>query len=124
MKLVDNHMQYWEFIRELRNLPETRKYFGEERIISLIEHFDYMKTNSNFFKICLIKNKPVGYIRVLNKDVSIAVLPEYRGRGVGVFMLNQVTRAGDVAEIRPGNPASIKVFKKAGFKLKRLIYTK
>ena len=75
----------WDFILELRNDPKTRKNFYHQHKISKKEHYRYLEKqqlNPKFFNwiICNGTNQ-VGYIRVLENDISIMIAEKFRNKG-------------------------------------------
>jgi ribosomal protein S18 acetylase RimI-like enzyme len=126
IKIVDNEPKYWEFIRKLRLNPECKDGFIEQEKITPEQQIKYMQKRGNDFKICLVNGEPAGYMRVIDQDISIAVSPEYRKKGIGLFMINELMKEepNAFAKIKTSNTASIKLFEKAGFKLKYLHYEK
>ena len=118
MKIVENQEEYWEFIRELRNMDGVRQGFIQQEHISKDSHHRYMKENCNFFYICLDKGSPIGYIGVIDYDIRVATHPQYQGKGVASFMLNEVMKLHPkaVAKVKIENEASLRLFEKCGFK--------
>ena len=76
----------------------------------------------NFF-ICLDNEKPVGYIGVINNDIRVATHPEYQGKGVAKFMVNEVMKVYPeaFAKVKIENEASLRLFESCGFKKKYFI---
>lgn len=126
LSLVRNNYIYWEFIRNLRNMPEVKKGFIQQDIININNHEEYMKKYSNCFYICLDKEIPVGYIGVIDDDIRVAVLPCYQGRGVATYMVDEVIKLHKTAyaKVKINNKASLSLFKKCGFKEKYFILEK
>tara|TARA_R100001594_G_scaffold102979_4_gene137705 strand:- start:1807 stop:2193 length:387 start_codon:yes stop_codon:yes gene_type:complete len=118
MELVENRQEYWEFIRELRNMDGVRQGFVQQEYISKDSHRNYMKKNCNFFYICLDKGTPMGYIGVIDYDIRVATHPDFQGMGVASFMLNEVMKIHPkaVAKVKIENEASLRLFEKCGFK--------
>ena len=83
-----------------------------------------MKKYFNCFFICLDNDIPVGYVRVIDNDISVAVIPNKQGKGIGLFLINNIKKRFKKAEakIKIDNKASIKLFEKAGFKLRYYLY--
>lgn len=63
----------------------------------------------------LVVWKAVGYIRRDGEEVSIALERSARGQGIGTAALQAIRRPAS-AKIKPENEASIRAFKKAGFR--------
>lgn len=59
----------------------------------------------------------IGYVHVTESaEISIALLPEYRGRGAGTEALRWFCYGPAWARVRLDNPAAIRAFTKAGFR--------
>ena len=118
MELVDNNYVYWEFIRNLRNLDGVRQGFIEQKIIPKEEHEKYMKKNSNFFWICIDNGDPIGYTGIIDNDIRVATHPNYQGKGVAKFMINEIMKINPnaFAKVKLDNEASIRLFESCGFK--------
>lgn len=126
LSLVKNSYIYWEFIRNLRNTPEVKKGFIQQSTINVDKHEEYMKIYSNCFYICLDKEIPVGYIGVIDDDIRVAVLPSHQGHGVATYMVDEVMKLHKTAyaKVKINNKASLRLFKKCGFKEKYFILEK
>ncbi|MBR4123418.1 MAG: ribosomal protein S18-alanine N-acetyltransferase [Clostridia bacterium] len=98
---------------------------------------DAFKNGTKFF-VCLKNKKVIGYIGIsciLDEGyiTNIAVLPEYRNKGVGTALLNRVfSLARDLAlefvslEVRESNKNAASLYEKLGFKqegLRKNFYT-
>ena len=120
-----------DLILSWRNDPRTRKYFNDSNPIPPLKHRRWLKEfleGQNWLFIgeafgCL----PIGVIRFdLNVEcntyiVSIYVDPDKHGNGWGTALLKAgVEFLGDASDITamifPKNTASVKLFKKFGFK--------
>ncbi len=125
-KLAPNSPNYWEFIRCLRNMDGVRQGFIQQDEITIKQHHDYMKKNNNFFWICLDNGVPIGYIGIIQDDIRVATLPEYQGKGVASFMVNEVMKTNPVAvaKVKIENKASLRLFEKCGFKKRYYILEK
>ena len=117
MELVSNKKQYWEFIRQLRNMDGVKQGFINQQYITADQHQDFMKKYFDCFFVCVNNQQPVGYVGVINDDIRVATHPDYQGQGVGVFMINQITKKYPlaVAKIKLQNEASLRLFEKCGF---------
>ena len=122
----------WNFILELRN-NFFDKFHKQNSPIKLKEHEKYMKTqikNKKFRQWIIIDHESdIGYIRILEDDVSILLKQEFQGRGFGSKALRKLEKQSNVpkkliGEIKADNISSIKTFEKAGYKLKTLVFEK
>ena len=122
MELVLNESKYWDFIRELRNTEGIKEGFINQAHITPEMHNDFMK---NFY-ICIIDTKPAGYVGVIDNDIRVATHPHFQGVGVGTFMINEIMKIypNAFAKVKLKNEASIRLFKKCGFKEKYYILEK
>jgi RimJ/RimL family protein N-acetyltransferase len=104
----------------------VRQGFIVQDEINPVEHAAYMlKYNSNFW-ICLSDDRPVGYVGVIEDDIRVATHPEFHGKGVGTFMINEIMNLFPtaLAKVKIDNEASLKLFEKCGFKKKFYILEK
>jgi RimJ/RimL family protein N-acetyltransferase len=126
MELIKNNPDYWEFIRNLRNMDGVREGFIEQVHIEKSHHKMYMEVWGKCFYICLVDNQPAGYVGVIRNDIRVATHPDFQGRGVGAFMINGIMDLfpSSFARVKIDNEASLKLFKKCGFKKKYYILEK
>tara|TARA_R110002012_G_scaffold21773_2_gene75603 strand:- start:1132 stop:1509 length:378 start_codon:yes stop_codon:yes gene_type:complete len=117
MNLIKCNKKYWEFVRLIRTHSKNIEGFFKNNEISKEEQIEYMKLNSKYFYICLIDNIPVGWIKVYNNEISYCVHPDFKGKGIGTYMVNEVYSKYDILEayVKTDNIASQKVFEKVGF---------
>ena len=68
-------------------------------------------------------DNPVGFVGQIDGDIRVAVDPEYQGKGVGKFMINQIMKLHpeSIAKVKLGNEASIRLFESCGFEKKYYI---
>lgn len=123
LQLIKNEQKYWEFIRTLRNNDQIKHGFIDQNYITKEEQELYMTKYNDCFYICLENNVPVGYIGVINNDIRIATNPNYQQKGIGLFMVNKIKEINPqaFAKVKIENEASLKLFQKAGFKIKYYI---
>jgi RimJ/RimL family protein N-acetyltransferase len=122
----------WEFILKLRN--ESYKYFKEQKSkIEFEEHAKYMEkqtSNPTFFHWIIInKELDIGYIRILNEDISFMIKKEFQNKGFGTESLKLLLKQDVIPEKLTGrvhakNSSSVRAFEKAGFELKMLTFEK
>ena len=124
--LLPNNKKYWEFIRGLRNHSDVKKGFINQKHISLHEHTEFMKKYGHLFYICLVAATPVGYVGVIDGDIRVATHPDYQGKGIGKFMIEEIMIKfpDSYAKIKVDNDASLKLFKSCGFEKKYYILEK
>jgi len=123
MELVKCSKQYWEFVRTLRNDKRVLEGFIQSTYITKKMQLKYMKENSQYFRVAIINNNPVGYIGVIKDDIRVCTHPDYQGRGVGKFMINKCMEIwpSAFAKIKISNKASLKLFESCGF-IKKYYY--
>ena len=125
----------WNYILNLRNNDKFRENFYQQHKISKTEHFEYLnkqKSNPNFFNwiICYGKND-VGYIRILDNDVSIMIDEKFHNLDIGSKSLKileieakslGITKL--VGRVMNENKSSKKIFQKNNYKLKMYWFEK
>lgn len=134
------HLRWWY---ELRNAESTRRGCRSMKKITVDEHFVWWhesklsKTRKMFFvrcrKVMGVQPEVVGFLRLDKRsdttewtEISIAISPEWRGNGVGatvvrhaVHMIGAIKWPTPGAVINGRNAASLSLFLRAGFLLKR-----
>ena len=123
MKLVKCSKKYWEYVRILRNDKRVVDGFIENIHITKEMQEKYMEKNSKYYYIVLIDNKPCGYIGEIDGDIRVCTHPDYQGKGIGAFMIKELTKVKpDIyARIKIDNIASVKAFEKAGYEKKYFV---
>tara|TARA_R110000822_G_scaffold16327_2_gene55673 strand:- start:320 stop:715 length:396 start_codon:yes stop_codon:yes gene_type:complete len=118
IELVNCEEQYWEFVRLLRINPKNQNGFFTYAEITEEQQTKYMISNSNRYKICLIDNEPAGYVGLVgDHEITYCVSPEFKGKGIGTFMVKEYTPSFNMMEayVKIDNIASQKVFEKLGW---------
>lgn len=125
----------WDYILSLRNEEDYKSFFYNDHTISKNEHYDYLtkqKSNPSFFNwiICEGKND-VGYIRILDNDVSIMLDKKSHSKGIGTQAIKLVESEAEnlginklIGRVMIHNKSSEKIFVKNNFKLKMYWYEK
>lgn len=119
------------FYFKLRNEPSIRKASFNSKPFDLASHtswfFKKIKDSSAHLFVAQVAGKPAGQIRIdirgATAEVSIALLPEYRGKGYAspaIYksckrILTKVPNLYILAYIKLDNIASVKSFARAGF---------
>ena len=75
LKLVENSLVYYEFIRQLRTHPENTKGFLEQVQITEDQQKSYMEKYEKNYWICLSGNTPVVFVGIVDNDIRLAVQP-------------------------------------------------
>ena len=122
----ENNQEYWEFIRNLRNHPSVKVGFVSQNHVTKEQQLQYMSEYNDCFYVCLINKEPAGYVGVIDKDIRVATHPDFQGKGVGKYMINQLMEIhpNAYAKVKIKNEASLKLFEKCGFKKKFYILEK
>ena len=125
----------WDFVLDLRNEKDFRKYFQNQKHIEKNEHYEYLnkqKNNPNFFNWIICDNsEDVGYVRILDNDVSIMIKPSHHGKGIGTDAMRLVEIEAQklgikylIGKMMIFNKKSEKIFVNNGFELKMYWYEK
>lgn len=125
-EFIDNKYEYWEFIRCLRNDERVKHGFIQQQHISEDSHLKYMEKYGIFYHICLYNKQPAGYCGAINDDIRVAVHPDFQGKGVGSYMINELMKVypNAFAKVKVENESSVRLFEKCGFKKKYYILEK
>lgn len=126
MELVECTEEYWEFVRILRNDDRVVHGFIENVKITPEMQKKYMSKYSKNYKISLLDKQPVGFVGVIEDDIRVCTHPDFQGRGVGKFMINECMKIwpNAFAKVKLDNETSIKLFEACGFTKKFYILTK
>jgi GNAT superfamily N-acetyltransferase len=126
MELVNCTKKYWEFVRELRMDERVIDGFIKTTHITSDMQEAYMTTHDKYYRIALVDGKPAGYIGVIEDDIRVCTHPDYQGKGVGKFMIEEAMKIWPTAEgkVKIGNEASMNLFKSCGFKEAYIIFKK
>lgn len=125
----------WDYILKLRSEPNFKRYFYDQHKITKREHYSYLRQqkNNKFFSnwIILFNNARVGYVRVLNNDVSIMIDSRFHGKGIGTKALKLLEKEAKKLKIKKlvgrvmlRNRKSATIFKKNNYKLLMYWYEK
>lgn len=126
MELVNCTPQYWEFVRTLRNDKRVLDGFIKSTHITEEMQIKYMKNYSQYYRIAKVDDKPAGYVGVIDDDIRVCTHPDFQGKGVAKFMINECMKIWPTsfAKVKLNNEASIKLFEACGFTKKFFILTK
>jgi RimJ/RimL family protein N-acetyltransferase len=118
-KLIKNEKRYYEFIRLLRTDSNNIDGFLEKVSITPQQQESYMEKYSACYFICLENDEPVGFIGVVDDDIRVCTHHLHKKRGVGHFMLKEITKMYPEAKakILKENVASLKLFERCGYQI-------
>jgi len=110
----------------LRNDKRVLDGFIKSTHITTEMQINYMNTHSQYYRVAVINNIPAGYVGVIEDDIRICTHPDFQGQGIGKFMLTEIMKIFPNAygKVKINNEASRRLFLKAGFKEKFIIYDK
>ena len=125
-KLVKATSEYWDFIRILRTCPENTEGFEEQVQITPEQQIKYMEKYSEFYYVCLLDDKPAGFVGVINDDIRVASDPNFKQMGIGKFMIEEIMKIfpNAYAKVKINNKASFNLFNSCGFESKYIILKK
>jgi len=135
IKLREVCKEDWDYILQLRNSFFKDDFLEQQKVLTKKEHYEYMekqKSNTNFYQwVSFDGEKNVGYIRLLEDDVSIIVDQKFQNKGIGTIMLALMEKEAKKiglkkikALVRKNNFSSEKIFLKNNYKLKILMFEK
>ncbi len=135
IKLREVREEDWDYILELRNHFFKDDFVEQQNVLTKKEHYDYMEKqqfNTDFHQwISTDGEKNVGYIRLLEDDVSIMVDQKFQNEGIGTIMLRLMEKEAKKigikkikALVRKNNFSSEKIFLKNNYQLKTLMFEK
>lgn len=127
LKPVDQ--KNWQFIYNLRTNESSKNNFYSQKQFSLSDHYSYLskqEKNPNFFHWIIVSDsKNVGYVRILDNDISIMIESHYENKGIGSHALKLVEDEAKklglkklVGRVLTHNTSSKKIFEKNNYKLK------
>ena len=124
MVIVACSSEYWEFVRKLRMDGRVIDGFLQTNPITEEQQIKYMTDNSQHYRIALLDGRPAGYVGVIEDDIRVCTHPDYQGKGVGKFMIEEAMKIWPTAEgkVKIGNDASMNLFKSCGFKEAYIIF--
>ena len=78
----------------------VRQGFVNQEEIEPIEQARYMLKHNDDYWVCLIDETPVGYVGVIDNDIRVATHPDFQGKGIGAFMITEVTKVNPFAHAK------------------------
>ncbi|MDA9791013.1 GNAT family N-acetyltransferase [Schleiferiaceae bacterium] len=123
LKLVSCSQEYWEYVRKLRLDSRVIDGFVQTTHITGQDQISYMTKHSDNYRIALIDGHPCGYVGVIENDIRVCTDPDYQGKGIGKFMINELKKIWPdaIAKVKISNEASFKLFKSCGFEVEFLL---
>ena len=125
----------WDYILKLRNSRFVKSQMYTKHTITKLEHYAYLKKqqkNKNFINWMIsLDFKNIGYIRLLDNDVSIMIEKKYHGMGIGTIAITILEKEAKklginklVGRVMVDNEKSQRIFLKNKYKLKMYWYEK
>ena len=111
LKLID-----WDYVLKLRN--KTRKFYNNSDIVTKDEHYNYMSNTSAIFWIVYYNNERVGFLKLNNSDLAIALDEKIRGKRFAKQILKMgidKTNIKLTAMIKKDNIPSLKLYRSLGY---------
>ena len=108
-----------KFIYDLRFRVEDKNSYLTGGDIDFNTHCLFWSKYSPYYTIALCSGKEVGFYGFVEGDFRYAVVPEKRGKGIGIQLIRNAIDRHNLRQARVvnSNYASIKCFQKAGFKV-------
>jgi RimJ/RimL family protein N-acetyltransferase len=118
----------WLFILNIRNEEDVRNASFNTNIIDPDCHIEYMNKLESmkdvYQRIITYEEKDVGYIKVVDDEVSYMIKKEFRGKGIMKcsfeILFKDLKSLGNTkvsASIKAENYASLKLAEKMGYKI-------
>lgn len=114
------------FERSVTNQPAIAKYVegwgrqDDSGFVALTE--DYQPVGAVWLRLLKNEEKGFGYVDDKTPELGVAVLPEYRGKGVGTNLLSRLIRAIEDSyecislSVASANPA-VRLYQRLGFRV-------
>lgn len=113
-------MEDADFMLELKNDPATMLFaIRTHRPIKKEDHYAWLEKNVQYFKVLEEFNHTpikVAAVRVQDNEISVWVLPKFRGMGYATTAIKSQRQNEMTAKIVKENIASMHAFIKAGFR--------
>lgn len=119
---MDDSSSMWR----IRNSEAVRQVSHHKEVIPWPDHQQwfarYMANPENHCYVLELEGRVIGYCRVDDTLVSIAIDPDQHGHGFGKFLLASTVNAESIdhreltAEVRFDNPISKRLFQDLGFR--------
>lgn len=119
LKLRPATMEDSDFLLWLKNDPVMRKFaVVSHNKIKKADHLKWLGKNLHTIQIIQQGTEQLGMFRITDdKEVSINLSPECRGRGIGSKVLRRFCPKDVWAKIVNGNVPSMRIFLDNGFKI-------
>lgn len=120
-KIRDAMIKDSSAILRIRNTWEIRKQCNHDTLISKDDHNNWylesLKNNSQFLVI-IYDSDIVGYLRVDNKEIAIAIEPKHQRQLFATRLMSRLFAVRNdviIARVKKGNEGSIRFFMSCGF---------
>jgi RimJ/RimL family protein N-acetyltransferase len=123
----------WPFILKIRNEEDVRKSSFNTEIIMPETHNEYMRNldarSDIYQRILVCDHEKVGYIKVIEDEVSYMIKKEYRGKGIMKISFSilekDLKKMGKIkvkASVKVDNLSSLRLVEKMGYQICNTIY--
>tara|TARA_Y100001933_G_C18604463_1_gene399435 strand:+ start:120 stop:536 length:417 start_codon:yes stop_codon:yes gene_type:complete len=108
------------FVYDLRFLLCDQNSYFTVKDIDFKRHCVFWEKHYKTYTIALQDDKKVGFYGFVDNDFRYAVIPEARGRGIGLELISHAIKIDKLCEAKvlKSNLPSLKCFNKAGFRIK------
>lgn len=108
-----------DFLLELKNDPVMRQFsVVTHKEIKKQAHNKWLEEHLDEIQIIFDDENRIGMLRVTkDREISINLRPDFRGKGYGTRILKEFCPINVWAKIVNGNVASMKIFLKNGFEI-------
>lgn len=122
LELVQNDLEYYNYIFQLRVSPHTKDGWINQEIITWREHKKFMDEHVEDYYVCLREGERAGFIGVVDGDIRLCTDPHLQRKGIGAFMLDEIKKIypNATAKVKIDNLASIALFEKSSVKFEMI----
>ena len=105
------------FVYDLRFRHQDSSCYFSNIFVSFEEHALFWEDNFKSYWIAEELSIRIGFYGIINEDFRYSVIPEYRGRGIGTYIVADAIKRLELRQVRviAENISSIKVFRKNSF---------
>jgi ribosomal protein S18 acetylase RimI-like enzyme len=130
--VLEDELMVWEMLRyashessiaSVQQQPYLARYalnLGRIGDVGYVASSDISPIGAAWLRLCLGEDKGFGYVKDEIPELAIAVLPDYRGQGIGTRLLTQVLGTVKInypavsLSVRANNPV-LRLYERTGF---------